>query len=169
MPRDDCSEATAPANAIYRYPVRVRGVDSVVHEAQDVRSPYVIGDEVWIKQPGRKCYSQFGRGIVTKVLSGQAVEVDGTPRHIKDIRRQTTLHPERQSEPETCRHESEEETSLYLPERNQVIDSERATPPATSSPPQEEAPDTSQALEPQETGPRRSKRTRRSRHCYVCD
>ncbi|KFD63395.1 hypothetical protein M514_24416 [Trichuris suis] len=39
MPRDDCSEATAPANAIYRYPVRVRGVDSVVHEAQDVRSP----------------------------------------------------------------------------------------------------------------------------------
>ncbi|KFD49045.1 hypothetical protein M513_10093 [Trichuris suis] len=119
MPRDDCSEATAPANAIYRYPVRVRGVDSVVHEVQDVRSPYVIGDEVWIKEPGRKCYSQFGRGIVTKVLSGQAVEVDGTPRHIKDIRRQTTLHPERQSEPETCRHESEEEMLLYLPERNQ--------------------------------------------------
>ncbi|KFD61492.1 hypothetical protein M514_26305 [Trichuris suis] len=93
MPRDDCSEATATANAIYRYPVRVRGVDSVVHEVQDVRSPYVVGDEVWIKQPGRKCYSQFGRGIVTKVLSGQAVEVDGTPRRIKDIRRQTTLHP----------------------------------------------------------------------------
>ncbi|KFD49845.1 LOW QUALITY PROTEIN: hypothetical protein M513_09312 [Trichuris suis] len=161
MPRDDCSEATAPANAIYRYPVRVRGVDSVVHEVQDVRSPYVVGDEVWIKQPGRKCYSQFGRGI--------AVEVDGTPRPIKDIRRQTTLHPERQSGAETCRHESEEEMSLYLPERNQVIDSERATSPATSSPPQEEGPDTSQALEPQETGPRRSKRTRRSRHCYVCD
>uniref|UniRef100_A0A5S6QEJ5 Integrase catalytic domain-containing protein n=1 Tax=Trichuris muris TaxID=70415 RepID=A0A5S6QEJ5_TRIMR len=45
-PRDDCSEATAPANAIYRYPVRVRGIDPVTHDFQDVSSSFVEGDLV---------------------------------------------------------------------------------------------------------------------------
>ncbi|KFD68333.1 LOW QUALITY PROTEIN: hypothetical protein M514_19379 [Trichuris suis] len=105
IPRDDCSQATAPAEAIYAYPLRVRAVDSVVHEVQD-KSIYSSRDEVWVKPAGSRCDSQFGRGIVTKVLSGQAVEVDGTLRHIKGIRRRTSLHQERQSEPETRRDES---------------------------------------------------------------
>ncbi|KFD56395.1 hypothetical protein M514_02850 [Trichuris suis] len=157
VPQDDCSEVTAPANAIYRYPVRVRGVDCCprrLYRTSEVQC--------------RRCDSQFGIGIVTKVLSGQAVEVDGTPHHIKDIRHRTSLIPKCQSEPETRRDKSAEEMLLYLPGRKQLTERGQAARPTTSSPPHE-VPDAGQALEPQETGPYQSTRIHRSRHCPACD
>uniref|UniRef100_A0A5S6QMD7 Integrase catalytic domain-containing protein n=1 Tax=Trichuris muris TaxID=70415 RepID=A0A5S6QMD7_TRIMR len=68
MPRDDCSVDKAPANAVYRY-----------------SSPYSVGDRVWVKPPRARCDSKYQKGTVTGVLSNQAVEVDGTPRHVRDL------------------------------------------------------------------------------------
>ncbi|KHJ42875.1 hypothetical protein D918_06957 [Trichuris suis] len=49
-------------------------------------APYVVGEKVWIKPPGARCVSTYHQGTVTAVLSRHAVEVDGTPRHVRDLR-----------------------------------------------------------------------------------
>ncbi|KFD46109.1 LOW QUALITY PROTEIN: hypothetical protein M513_13004 [Trichuris suis] len=87
---------------------------------------YAVGDGAWVQQPGRRCDSQFGRGMVTKVVSGQTVEVDGRPRHVKGIRRQTSLLPEGKNEPETRRDESAEEMVRTLFDRKKAINGRRS-------------------------------------------
>ena len=50
----------------------MRGVDRVLtDELGDVNSPYDVGDDVWVKPPGSRC---------------NTVEVDGMPRHVRDLR-----------------------------------------------------------------------------------
>ena len=46
---------------------------------------YAVGDLVWMRRSGTRCTEQSGRGTVTKVVSSQVVEVDGTrmPRHVR--------------------------------------------------------------------------------------
>ncbi|KFD66916.1 hypothetical protein M514_20782 [Trichuris suis] len=79
-PRDDSSAATALANALYRYQVWVRGVDPVETDAVIAKGPYVPGDPVWVKPPAGRCDTPYEKGTVTKVISDQAVEIDGMPR-----------------------------------------------------------------------------------------
>ena len=58
-PKDDVDPASAPANKLYSYEIRVRGVDRVLtNELGDVNSPYDVGDDVWVKPPGSRCNSQ---------------------------------------------------------------------------------------------------------------
>uniref|UniRef100_A0A5S6QCI9 Integrase catalytic domain-containing protein n=1 Tax=Trichuris muris TaxID=70415 RepID=A0A5S6QCI9_TRIMR len=166
-PRDDCSEATAPANAIYRYPVRVCGIDPVTHDVQDVSNSFVEGDLVWVRQPGGRCDSQFAKGTITKILSDQTVEVDGMARHVKDIRHRSS-HAEYQGKPTTSRDESDDEMLLYLTDENQAAETNSLTGTVTS--PQEPEDEVNQQQEqPQETEPRRSTRRRRTRHYSCCD
>ncbi|KHJ40057.1 hypothetical protein D918_09885 [Trichuris suis] len=49
-------------------------------------SPYAAGDAVWVKPPGIRCDRRYQTGTVTDVISSQAVEVDGFPRHVRDLR-----------------------------------------------------------------------------------
>lgn len=85
-PQDDCTPTTAPANMIYQYPVRIRGVDPCKEDELDANCRYQAGDEVWVKPPNARCDDRYRRGKVTNVLSDQAVEVDGVPRHVRDLR-----------------------------------------------------------------------------------
>ncbi|KFD49597.1 hypothetical protein M513_09540 [Trichuris suis] len=85
-PRVDCSESSTPAAAMYPYDVRVREVDQLPTQDQPGAAPYVVGEKVWIKPPGARCVSTYHQGTVTAVLSRHAVEVDGTPRHVRDLR-----------------------------------------------------------------------------------
>ncbi|KFD51935.1 hypothetical protein M513_07264, partial [Trichuris suis] len=58
--------------------------------------------------------------------------------------------------------------SIYLLGRKQLTGRDQVARPTTSSPPHEEVPGARQALEPQETGPCRSTRIYRPRHCPIC-
>uniref|UniRef100_A0A5S6Q4C2 Uncharacterized protein n=1 Tax=Trichuris muris TaxID=70415 RepID=A0A5S6Q4C2_TRIMR len=86
-PRNGHSEITAPANAMYKYKVRIRNIDRASKGPPKLDNPYGIGDPVWVKPHGIRCDSQYTRGTVTKILSSHAVEIDGVPRHVRDIRR----------------------------------------------------------------------------------
>ena len=86
-PLDDKNADTAPCNKMYRHVVRVRGIDPVVQLENDVvRNIYEVGDAVWVKNPNNRCFDRYKRGEVSRVLSSQAVEVDGMPRHVRDLR-----------------------------------------------------------------------------------
>ena len=86
-PLDDLSATLAPANQIHRYEVRVRGVDVCSGSGVSVACcPFSVGDAVWVKPPDARCTTQFSCGRVTGVVSDCAVEVDGVPRHVKDLR-----------------------------------------------------------------------------------
>lgn len=87
-PKDDVDEISSPANMIYNYSIRIRGVDSVAYigPTDDSANRFKVGDTVWVRPVASRCNVQYDRGIVTNVLSPQAVEIDGVPRHVKDVR-----------------------------------------------------------------------------------
>jgi len=85
-PKDGVDPLTAPANKLYSYDLRVRVVDNMPSEdLSRGKNPYQIGDTVWVKPPGNRGNTRFTRGIVSKVTSDVAVEVDGMPQHIRDL------------------------------------------------------------------------------------
>ena len=84
-PKDDASASTAPANVIYSYTARIKGV--IMSSLEDAgSSSYKVGDSVWVKSPHGRCTTQFGKGTITGVYSPHSVFVDGTSRHVKDVR-----------------------------------------------------------------------------------
>ena len=87
MPKGNDAD-TAPANQIFRYEVRLLGIDKVNEERPSAVHPshYNVGDRVWIRHPSRRCNVKSLSGTVTKVVSAQNVEVDGMPRHVRDLR-----------------------------------------------------------------------------------
>ena len=87
-PRDDRDVNSAPANVLYRYTVRVRGVDGYADKTprKEDEEPYRVGDVVWVKQPEGRCDTPYEQGRVTRVVSPHAMEVNGVPRHIRDLR-----------------------------------------------------------------------------------
>ena len=85
-PKDNSDPKTAPANQLYCYEVRVLGVDAEVAVDRCVQSPYVVGDAVFVKPSGARCDMRYSKGVVTRVVSEHAVEVDGMLRHVRDLR-----------------------------------------------------------------------------------
>lgn len=85
-PKDDKSAGTAPANAIYVYEVRVRGIDKVVRDPGVVTCRFSVGDRVSVRDPSRRCDVPSVLKTVTGIVSPQTVEVDGMPRHVRDLR-----------------------------------------------------------------------------------
>ena len=61
----------------------------LLEEPPGIGNPYQIGDTVWVKPPGSRCDTRFARGTVSRVTSDIAVEVNGMPRHVRDLRRRT--------------------------------------------------------------------------------
>ena len=80
-PNDDVYSATAPANKLYNYEIRVLGIDRVLHS-----EPGDVGDSVWVKPPEARSHTKYKLGTVTKVISERTMEVDGMPRHVRDLR-----------------------------------------------------------------------------------
>ncbi|XP_043204508.1 uncharacterized protein LOC122371842 [Amphibalanus amphitrite] len=85
-PKDDINPETAPANALYRYEVRLRGIDAGACNPGIVACRFGVGDRVWVRDPTRRCDAQSYIGTVTNVVSPQTVDVDGIPRHVRDLR-----------------------------------------------------------------------------------
>ena len=95
-PRADGGPESAPVELLYRYKVRVRGVDRLAAaDGEDAgadhseSTAYRRGDCVWVRPPGARCDERYATGTVTDLLSEQAVAVDGMPRHTRDLRRRT--------------------------------------------------------------------------------
>ena len=66
--------------------VRVNGLTERWQEKCEGNEEYRVGDEVWVKPPHGRCDTRYGTGKVTGVISQHAVEVDGVPRHVRDLR-----------------------------------------------------------------------------------
>ena len=77
-----------PAEATYVYPVRLPGLSSDVdvRDQPENGTPYQVGDIVYVKPVDVKCTAVWPTGTVTAVISNVSVEVDGMPRHVRDIR-----------------------------------------------------------------------------------
>ena len=98
-PKDAVTAASAPANAIHRYRVRIKGIDARLPNRQGTRGPYELGDTVWMKPSNSRGTTSFRRGQITGIVSEQAVLVDGTPRHVRDIRPALNTNPLASSRP----------------------------------------------------------------------
>ena len=85
-PKDNALASTVPGNMIYSYTARIKGIDVMLPLEDAGPSSYKVGDSVWVKIPHGRCTTQFGKGTITGVYSPHSVLVDGTPRHIKDVR-----------------------------------------------------------------------------------
>lgn len=92
MPRGNYAQS-APANQLFQYEVRLLGIDDVSRQDSPVyeRHRFSEGDRVWVRHPNRRCDTPSTEGTVTRVVSAQNVEVDGMPRHVRDLRLSTSL------------------------------------------------------------------------------
>ena len=157
--KDDVSIASALANAIHCYRMRIKGIDGMcLSSRREVHGPYRIGDPVCVKPPDSQCTSKFRRGLVTDVISELSVSVIGTPRHVKDLR------PAQETTPSASDSEQESSESELL--------IELATPDTGGSlenPPTDHS-ESSSEEEVQPIPLRRSTKSKRPRpHCYLCD
>ena len=93
-PKDENDAATAPMNGVFRHPGGDRNVgppensEAASEPLPTPRPPGVfhIGDPVWVPKRRDRCISKSAEGPVTEVVSSQTVEVDGVPRHVRNLR-----------------------------------------------------------------------------------
>ena len=82
--KNGTSLATVPANVIYRYWVKKKGIYNVQTPENEERcGPYTGGDPVWIKPLSSQCTTKFKLEQVTGVVSHHSVIINGVPCHIK--------------------------------------------------------------------------------------
>ncbi|KAG0715414.1 hypothetical protein GWK47_012001 [Chionoecetes opilio] len=150
MPKDDCTTSTAPANMLCRYTVRIRGEDCN-ETTEEVNNIYRVGEEVWVRPHDARCDRRYGRGAVTRELSDQAVEINGVPRHFRDLRHRSLSLASH----EGCDVMDEECDELYIRLSTQDPAGDEADPDSGDVPPREQL--------------RRSTRERKPRVCTYCD
>ena len=87
-PKDSISPCTAPTNALHNYSVRIKGIDGTLppEPLSTRKRDYQVGDVVWVRNPHSRCTTKSKLGRVTGICSPQTVAIDGTPRHVKDLR-----------------------------------------------------------------------------------
>ena len=154
-PKDAVTAVSAPANAIHWY-----CIDAHLPDWQGTRGPYEFGDTVWVKPPNSRCTTSFRRGQITGIVSEQAVLVDGTPRHVRDIQPARNMNPLASS----GRGESSNDELWIRP----VPDDPTANPDADAN--SSDATSESSDEEVQTIPLRRSARNKRPRPpCHMCD
>ena len=85
-PRCGIDSKTVPQLSVHNY--EWRGFHSIKIEKEIEKSDVVsIGDEERVKPPNVRCTTPWRKGIVTEINSKNNVSVNGTPRHILDVRR----------------------------------------------------------------------------------
>jgi len=75
---------SCPAHRIYAYRWR-KGV-SETEASEVVGNPFTEGQSVFVRPADARCMSRWRPGVISRVVSRWKVEVDGMPRHIRDIR-----------------------------------------------------------------------------------
>ncbi len=77
----------SPAQTVFRYVGGLPHIGPKKCEATNhPATRFQIGDEVYVRPPDAKCTSVWPMRKVTNVISTVSVEVEGTPRHIRDLR-----------------------------------------------------------------------------------
>ena len=125
-PLDDVTSGSAPGNRIYSYEMGIRGARRCVPSEgneSDVDNRFSVGDKVWVKVPGGRCDMPYAPAVVEEIISPQSVKINGTPRHVREIRRRydegVQLLP-------VARDEVEEEEPLLI----RVRDSDSGSEPS---------------------------------------
>ena len=80
-----------PSQSVFKYPHRLPGfgvdVESIERVGEESAShTYAIGDEVYVRPRDARCTTVWPVRTVTGVGTGVVVEVNGRPRHIRDVR-----------------------------------------------------------------------------------
>ena len=82
-----CENGSVPAHLHLHHLVRLPGVSGeVVSSRVTSGNPYREGDRVFVKPPNVRCTTRWVPRTVTGILSDTAVDIDGIPRHVGDIR-----------------------------------------------------------------------------------
>ena len=110
-PKDDATASTAPANAIYNYCVRVKGIDTAPLLGHVDSGPYNVRDAVWVKAPHSRGSTQFKTRMVTGIYSPHSVLISGIPRHIRDLH---SRHRSVTSEDDASNNSSESDSNTPL-------------------------------------------------------
>ena len=94
MPKGN-DAASAPANQIFRYEVILLGIYETDKErlSEIHQTRYSVWDRVWIRHLSRRCVARSSLSSVTRVVSTQNVEMDGMPRHVRDLKVATSSQP----------------------------------------------------------------------------
>ncbi|KAK4294952.1 hypothetical protein Pmani_032459 [Petrolisthes manimaculis] len=121
MPRGNHAQS-APANRLFQYEVRLLGIDDASQQDSPVYEQHRFseGDRVWVRHPSRRCDSPSTEGTVTRVVSAQNVEVDGMPRHVRDLRLSTSLPRDCPTVEEQLDTDAQEDLQIRI--RNQTND-----------------------------------------------
>ena len=85
-PRKDTDEGSVPSNVLFSYSWRVPFDVNTQEPALECDSRFTVGEEVWVKPTPASCTRQWALGKVTRVVSTHVVDVDGMPRHVRDVR-----------------------------------------------------------------------------------
>ena len=125
-PRHGQRADSVPQRSVAAYDWRLPCVRAALSSDKGaVRSNVQIGDEVWIRPGSARCFTQWDRGFVTAVNSGNNIEVDGVPRHILDLRRVIRDEPEQE---QRLRDEPEPEQRLEAAEEQPTEANEEDIP-----------------------------------------
>ncbi|KFD60909.1 LOW QUALITY PROTEIN: hypothetical protein M514_26898 [Trichuris suis] len=170
-PRNGCDPETAPVNMLYAYRIRLRGVNRPVREKPHEHCSCDIGDCVWVKPPATRCNSRYQRGVVIGIVSEHAVEVDGIPRHIRDLRRRA---PSENSAGECTTEGPESGPIMALPARLPTVIKTMWTAATADTrtngiQQRDDGAKTMATLTSEEADVRRPSRTGIGRQCILCD
>ena len=173
-PRDAGAMAEAPVSAVYKYSVRDRvsgprgdGADLAAPSSCSGKRGYSVGDLVWVRCRGTRCSRTSVPGAVTAVVSQWVMEVDGVPRHVRDIRRRDEPGPPADHSAADEAPDADELLVMQLPaEAAPAVSISGAPGTAVSAPAvtrSEAAPAEASVV------PRRSSRIRRPIRRYCCE
>jgi transposase InsO family protein len=85
-PKEDGKDESVPANGLFSYEWKPPSIMTSTSLQGDRQHDFTVGQEVCVKPMPSKCTMEWPRGVVTNADSSLAVEVDGLPHHISDVR-----------------------------------------------------------------------------------
>ena len=121
-PKKGLQEETVPAGSVAPYKWRHPLVAHEDGSGGGEQAKLQVGDEVWVKPPQGKCTTHWSKGRVTKVNTKNNVSVDGTPRHILDVRPVVPPLEDEESSDEEVNEEEEEEAEDDNPQDPPVVE-----------------------------------------------
>ena len=76
-----------PSESVLSYSCRYPGYVDADNPASDAPvNRFKVGDEVFVRPHDARCTTTWPRKVVSGIASSTSVEVDGTPRHVRDLR-----------------------------------------------------------------------------------
>lgn len=80
--------AAVPVNVLYQYIVQILEVDPCTCTSEERLlewGAYIDGNKVWVRPTNTLCGKLYEAGMVIRMLSDHAVEINGIPHHVRDL------------------------------------------------------------------------------------